>query len=196
MLDDTTKLLLGPVLALIPILIWELAIKPSRSRRNIALLMMAEVELNLEEIAYYLAVREEDPNGAGPVPNLLLPRGSFAAVQTSLGELPPADVRELIRFYAITGKIEATHLGLAATSARLERATTSMEIEALTDSIATGNRTLRALLDDAWEVGTEVRELLDELVRTGWMDAPPPIADASVIRAEARARRATRLSKA
>src|SRR4051812_6237255 len=75
MLDDTTKLMLGPILALIPILIWELAIKPSRTRRNLALLLMAEVELNLEEIAYYFALRDEDPNGH--LANLLLPRGSF-----------------------------------------------------------------------------------------------------------------------
>ena len=53
MVDDSTKLMLGPILALLPLLLWELAIKPSRTRRNLALLLIAELELNLEEIAYY-----------------------------------------------------------------------------------------------------------------------------------------------
>lgn len=186
MLDDTTKLMLGPLLALIPILIWELAIKPSRTRRNLALLLMAEVELNLEEIAYVLAARADDANSY--VPHMLLPRGSFASSQGSLGELPPPDVRALIRFYSITGKVEATHLGLAATIARQERASTDAERSAANHAIAAGLAGLGALLADAWESGVDVRESLDDLVRAGWMDAPPPARDVDAIRTEARAR--------
>jgi hypothetical protein len=191
MLDDTTKILLGPLLALIPILIWELAIKPSRSRRNLALLLMAEVELNLEEIAYYFAAREDDPTTH--LANLLLPRGSFLASQVLLGELPPAEVRALIRFYAIVAKLEGAHLSLAATLARSDRTSAPEEMNGLLKPTEAALRTIDALLVDAWDSGVDVRESLDELVRTGWMDAPPPADDADMIRAAARSRHAARL---
>ena len=40
-MDQVTTLLWGPLIALVPILLWELAIKPARTRRNVALLLMA-----------------------------------------------------------------------------------------------------------------------------------------------------------
>jgi hypothetical protein len=112
-----------------------------------------------------------------------------------LGELPPPDVRQLLRFYSITGKLEATHLGLAAMAARRDCASSDTERESLTASITRERETLGALLDDAWDVGTDARESLDELVRAGWMDAPPVLADASTIRERARARHTVREAK-
>jgi hypothetical protein len=194
MLDDTTKLLLGPVLALVPVVIWELVLRPSRTRRNLALLLIAEIELNLEEVAYCQAVREEATGSFVGAP--LLPRGSFTASQGSLGELPPPDVRALLRFYATTARLEAAYVSLAAALARLEHTTVSQDVEQLNQLIAANLRTIGVFLDDAWRIGADTREALDELVRTGWIDAPPVIKDASTIRIAARARRAIQVGGA
>lgn len=187
-MDDTTKFLLGPVLALLPILVWELAIKPSRKRRNLALLLIAELELNLEEIAYYRVFREE--NAENLLMNLPLPRSSFIAVQAMIAELPASDLRHLVRFYAVTEKIDATHVKLAATLASLNSSSTQDDKAKLSATISTGTQHLGRILDEAWLLGAEARLSLDDVVRASWMDAPPVIASTESIMSSARSRRA------
>lgn len=186
-MDDTTILLLGPLLALLPILVWELAIKPSRTRRNLAMLLIAELELNLEEIAYFQICLEEDPDNH--LVNLLLPRSSFVAAQILLAELPARDLRDLTRFYAITGKIDATQVGLTGTRARLERETSVDDRVMLAAATAAGTRALERRLAEAWTLGVEARASLDNVVRSSWMDEPPPIETVDTIMSSARLRR-------
>ena len=191
-MDDTTRVLLGPVLALLPILVWELAIKPSRRRRNLALLLIAELELNLEEIAYYRVFREE--NAQNLLMHLPLPRASFTAVQAMIAELPATDLRDLVRFYALTEKIDATHVTLAATLASLTSSTTPDDKAILSGAISAGTLRLGRILDEAWRLGAEARLSLDDVVRSSWMDAPPVIASTETIVSSARSRRAQDLS--
>ena len=187
-MNDTTTLLLGPLLALIPVLVWELAIKPSRVRRNLALLLVAELELNLEEIAYYLVCLNEDPEHH--LVNLMLPRTAFIAAQTLLAELPARDLRDVIRFYAVTGKIDATQAGLTGTQARLHGASVEEERVVVRAALLAGTRALARRLADAWTLGLDARASLDDVVRASWMDAPPPLATEETIRAAAQRRRA------
>ena len=187
-MDDTTKFLLGPVLALLPILVWELAIKPSRRRRNLALLLIAELELNLEEIAYYRVFREE--NAENLLVNLPLPRSSFTAVQAMIAELPASDLRDLVRFYALTEKIDATHVKLATTLASLNSSPTPDDKATLSAAISAGTQRLGRILDAAWLLGADARLSLDDVVRSSWMDAPPVIASTESIMTSARSRRA------
>ena len=191
-MDQVTTLLWGPLIALVPILLWELAIKPARTRRNVALLLMAELELNLEEIAYYEAGREEDPERH--LANLLLPRASFAAAQPLLAELPAAELRTTIRFYAITAKIEATHARLLSLLAQRDRAGTDAERRQIDDALGTGLRALGSLLAEAWATGDEARTSLDDIARSSWMDVPPTIVSGEEIRSAARAKRVGQLA--
>jgi hypothetical protein len=172
-MNETAKVLLGPALALIPVLVWELVIKPSRIRRNLAILLVAELELNLEELAYYRVCREHVPDMR--LVNLMLPRVSFLASQASLGELPPESLRELIRFYSITDRFAATHEGLESAEAAFLETTDERQKEILLNARAVGRRALERLIEDAWTVGTRVRFLLDRLRRDGWHDEPPAL---------------------
>lgn len=181
-----TFLLLGPLLALIPIFIWELAIKPARVRRNLAMLLVTELELNLEEIAYWRLCLETDPD-TRPA-SMLLPRTAFAAVQTVLAELSARDLRDVVRFYSITAKIDATQAGLMGTQARLEGAPDG-DKPMLSAAISAGSRALERRLAEAWTIGLDARASLDDVVRSSWMDAPPQLEDEESIRAAAQRRR-------
>ena len=169
-------------------MIWELAIKPARVRRNLGLLLIAELELNLEEIAYYRVCREEDPENQ--LVNMLLPRASFLASQASLGELSARDLRELIRFHAVTSKIEATHVALETLTASTRNPIDSQDMAMLKEAIASGVAMLGRLLEDAWTVGNTARTSLDRTIRDSWMDEPAPLEPSETIVAAARERRA------
>lgn len=85
-MSETVKLLLGPVLALIPLFVWELVVKPMRTRRNIAHMLLAELHINLTELCYMHADMSVAPNRLPA--NLNLSRLAFDSIKVNLGELP------------------------------------------------------------------------------------------------------------
>src|SRR6478672_6809407 len=103
MIGETTKLLAGPILALAPLLTWELVVKPARTRRNVALVLIAEIKQSLSEIAYYRLRRDEDKENH--MVNLVLPRGGFIALQSVVAELAPVTLDLLIQFYGSIAKL-------------------------------------------------------------------------------------------
>src|SRR5665213_2294987 len=105
-MSDTIKLLAGPFLALIPVLVWETVIKPQRMRRNASRLLIAEIALNLDELAF-LRLRLETAPTFLPV-NMSLTRIAFDSVASSISELPPKAMEKVIRFYAHAARLDAT----------------------------------------------------------------------------------------
>jgi len=169
-MDDTLKFLFGPLMALIPIFVWELAVKPLRSRRNVALVLLAETESNLEEIAYYRVSREKDAEAY--LVNLTLLNITYSSFHSSIAELPVQSVSNLMKFYAALRKIDATNLGLESTRARLFVTADAEERKMLETSLDQGLLTLGLQLNKAWSLGESVLINLRDALQDSWIDQP------------------------
>lgn len=187
-LGDVAKALFTASLALTTLFLWELWLKPMRLKLNLALVLIAELELNLEEIAYYRVCREEDIENQ--LVSLLLPRSSFLASQGTLGELSATDLRSVIRFYAITSKLESTQAALQKTEEAKLAATDPVDKAVLSAAVQSGVRAIGHLLDDAWEVGNEARLALDRAARRSSPNDLPRVILAADLIGAARKRRA------
>lgn len=111
-------------MALLPVLAWEFLLKPARVRRNVALALIAEIDLNLIWLLRLMAKRTTDRTGISVNPRartLVL-----TATAPVMAELPPEAIAELLRFYSgvedIVAAIEKLHLlGVEHTTALEDR---------------------------------------------------------------------------
>jgi hypothetical protein len=174
-MDDTTKFLFGPLMALIPIFVWELEVKPRRTQRNVALVLLAEVEANLEEIAYYRLAREKDPEAY--LANLALLSITYSSVHPSIAYLPIDCVTNLMRFYTVIRKIDTTNLALEATRARLFVTVDPEERKMLEASLSHELLSLGRQLNHAWSLGTSTQHDLRRAMEDSWLDQAPKNTD-------------------
>jgi hypothetical protein len=103
-MPDWLKLALGPPLAILPVLVWELIIKPARVRRNVALLVKAEIELNLAWLMRFALAREDDAELL--TATRYAPTAAFEGNMSVLAELPEATLRHLMLFYTRLREVE------------------------------------------------------------------------------------------
>lgn len=96
-MSETAKLLLGPVLALLPILAWETLIKPWRSRLSLAKAMRIEAHVNLRNLLLAKVWRELRPEGI--IVDFSPSTAVFNALAKDITELPPDLLRDLLRLY-------------------------------------------------------------------------------------------------
>jgi len=97
LMTDTTKFLLGPLFALIPVLLWELWIKPWRSRINIAKILREEADLNLGNLVRAKTWRLLKPGTI--IQDFSLSTVVFEAVSGRIAELPSAIVNRTLLLY-------------------------------------------------------------------------------------------------
>jgi hypothetical protein len=185
-MDDTTKFLFGPLMALAPILVWELGLKPRRTRRNVAVVLLAETEANLEEIAYYRLTREKHPEAY--LVNLALLNITYSSVHASIAYLPVECVTNLMRFYTSLRKIDLTNSALETTRARLVGTSEPEEHQMLQASLDHGLVSLGTQLNTAWSAGISVQRDLREAIESSWIDVEVKVTDPQTIIAHARER--------
>jgi hypothetical protein len=169
-MDDTTKFLFGPLMALLPILVWELGIKPRRTQRNVAVVLLAEVEANLEEIAYYRLTREKHHEAY--LVNLALLNITYSSIHSSIAYLPLECVTNLMRFYSSLRKIDSTNQGLETTRVRLAVTSEPDEKAMLEASLNHGLVSLGAQLNRAWSLGVSAQLDLRRALEESWTDQP------------------------
>ena len=172
-MPDDLKFVLGPLLALVPLVALEYWLKPARVRRNVALSVLAEVDLNLAWLLRTAAARTHRPD---KIPAHSAVRKMVVSSNASaLGELSPEIAAEVLSFYSGMEEIVATVETLHNRSDELRLSTDNARRSWLRDSIARGQGSLTSYLPAISQVGSDVRVRLHELAAsvTFMPDIPP-----------------------
>lgn len=155
MVPDWIKLVAGPILALLPILAWEVQIKPQRMRRNTALILQAEVEINVVWLLGLAEARKGVPGTLPAAPRVT--REAFAANVLLLGELPTALLSKTMLFYSrldtIVAMVEVYH----SRSTELVTGVSDARAKWLRESMQAGQQSLGSALEHAITRGLELR---------------------------------------
>src|SRR5215212_2866543 len=77
--------------------LWEGFVKPSRTRRHVARLLVAEVRVNYRHIEWLLKQRSDKPRFL-PL-NVTLCTSIFDSLAEHIGELPEEVLQEIVRLY-------------------------------------------------------------------------------------------------
>jgi hypothetical protein len=177
--SDDVKFMLGPLLALLPILVWELFLRPARSRRNIAVFLLTEVTLN-HSAALRNQLYRSHRTGALPIVqnNRYL---AYESLASQLGELPP-DVLELVqRYYSVLRRVEVTTEKVRALKDGAEgRAPTPREAILL----ARGQTTIDRNNDTLLFFGDELRLKLHATAETSWFTDVPAFVSNDSLRSD------------
>lgn len=183
-LSDDVKFLLGPALALVPILAWELWLKPLRVRRNLALSILAEVDINLHWLLAFAAYRAEraDALMSRPMARKLI----VESRAHELGEFPPELVGSVLRFYANVDAIVAINNGVREDRAASAAATDNMHRRRLSADIARGHESLSLFIPKTAENGELLRASLYTLaVSLSFAEDLAPLRSMDALRAAA-----------
>jgi hypothetical protein len=95
--NDTVKLLAGPFLALVPIFVWELFVKPQRLRVQIARLLRVEIRINLAVLIRTRIWREKSSMGIAR--DFFPSDEAFKSLANQMGELPPQALESVLMLY-------------------------------------------------------------------------------------------------
>ena len=167
--NGTLALVLGPLVALLPVFVWELGIKPWRTRRNVAKLLCAEIQWNVAELA---TLHEFLSTGATGIPRgRVYTRVAFDALTPVMGELPPEVAEKTLRFYAEFGRIEHTIDGIEELRARARDAD-APEKARLGNAVAMGMRALEQTASGTIDSGLAARDALAPLLESAWETIP------------------------
>ncbi len=173
-MSDGIKLLLGPILALVPVVAWEFWLRPARVRRNTALSLLAELEINLHWILDLAAAREKKPTALHSSPEAR--RLMLTANAQQLGEFPPDVTDNLLRFYANVESAANCVRGIE--DAKREKSDTSDDARraSLRKTIDNEHASLDAFISAATRRGESARVHLHEIARdVTFMDDVPPL---------------------
>jgi hypothetical protein len=182
------ELALGPLLALIPILVWELGIKPWKVRQHVAQLLLAEFRINLREIGGVMAMRADTP-GTVPV-NITFSRVAFDALAADVGELEASTAHRVVRFYSGLARIE----GIAASASEYRVKALETQEQAYADACSDALDILDRSLERVLDRGLLARDALYAISLSDWSSAPPKPPGKAEILERARQRYAHRLT--
>lgn len=180
----TTTLLLGPVLALVPILVWELWLRPSRVRRNLALSVLSEVDINLHWVFGFARYREEHARALLTYP--MARKLVMESCAHELGELPRLLADNVLRFYANIDEIVATNEYLRYRQEALARSVDQAHSTQLNSDISQGHAYLTHIIPESIKLGDTVRTQLHALASgLSFAEELPPLRSIDAVQASA-----------
>jgi hypothetical protein len=92
-----SALLAGALIALVPVFVWELVLRPQRERFQVAKLLRVEIQVNLRMLIRTRIWREESPKGI--VRDFFTTRIALEALAGRMGELPARVLDDVLRLY-------------------------------------------------------------------------------------------------
>jgi hypothetical protein len=172
-MSDTVKLLLGPALALIPILVWELRLKPQRTRHRVASLLLAEIHYNIDELFQLKNRQEHNPKAV--ILGMQFSKRAFDAMSGSIGELPAAQAKSVLAHYAHLARVEALLTHLKAFQEKRLPSGGGVDDDLLRLAVEKGILSLAHSTDAAIGHAFKVRTSLFEVLAAEAFDEPEPL---------------------
>lgn len=183
-MSEGMNVVLGPALALLPILAWELWLKPLRVKRNVALSLLSEVDINLHWVLSLAQYREAH---AGAL--LARPMARRMVVESrahELGELPFELVDRILRFYANIDAVMALNSSARDDRQRQAHTVDDAQKARLDDDIRRAQASLTHFIPWTIESGDVLRTQLYRLAcDLSVAEQLPPLRSMSELRAAA-----------
>lgn len=164
----TTQFIAGALVALVPVLLWELGIRPWRTRRNVMRMLLAELRINLVEMGDIFALRQETPKALPQ--NLNFPHVVFDATGSDLGELDAKVLFKVLECYSVLVDVQRA-VDTVSEFIREIQGRKGANEEKMTALVFKGQQILTMNIDIAISRLVKTIDLLNEATFNDWGEA-------------------------